>query len=540
MNDIQTAKPPQYLNDFWTPSIKDLGYEHLGETLCDLAVNCDPPFAVAVQGGWGSGKTSLLRTTMHLLGGEPLKLDPDKDLIQAGEVPDKILEHLKGQTPRLSKAKQKEIKTIWFNPWQHQQEAHPMVALLQEIRDQFSIRLKMVNSGKKKFRLALKNGLGLMDALISSAIGITGSAHGKFGLDKHEEDAAKYDKENYNKPLDSQRFQMQFETAVSYLISDTQTHSKKGRLIIFVDDLDRCERQQVLDLLEAIKLYLNTHKCVFIFGLDPVHTERALTEAGLSEGSARQYLHKLFQMSFSLPRSRKFPTFISDNLKQLNKDKTFDFGAEPPTRWEVIEKKEKETEAGQDKPKDNTGKPADQQKKQFTSQIPLEEERKSFDRNTGEALTTLLNEILEGNPRRMKNFLNLLFFRGRSLKSRDKQQVDPLALSMLLGLRYYYPRVYRYLEENKQKAMGEIKIAMKNERQVAADDGLERWLVACMHLPQYEEPNPKADPTKDAYEKLDGDHHTDQNALFAVLQRFKNLFQAFTIDQETLARYLEP
>jgi hypothetical protein len=44
--------------------------------------------------------------------------------------------------------------------------------------------------------------------------------------------------------------------------------ARKRRLVVFVDDLDRCEPDVAYQMLEAVKLYLNIEGIVFVFGVD--------------------------------------------------------------------------------------------------------------------------------------------------------------------------------------------------------------------------------------------------------------------------------
>jgi hypothetical protein len=47
-----------------------------------------------------------------------------------------------------------------------------------------------------------------------------------------------------------------------------QIDETKGALVVFVDDLDRCLPEKTVQVLEAIKLFLDKHGCVFVLGAD--------------------------------------------------------------------------------------------------------------------------------------------------------------------------------------------------------------------------------------------------------------------------------
>jgi hypothetical protein len=86
------------------------------------------------------------------------------------------------------------------------------------------------------------------------------------------------------------------------------------RLVVFIDDLDRCSEAQAVRLLEGVKLYLQTRYCVFVFGLDGAAIRRAVerTLEGATPESAQEYLEKLFQATLHVPVTRTLQPFIED------------------------------------------------------------------------------------------------------------------------------------------------------------------------------------------------------------------------------------
>ena len=135
-----------YLNDSWTPDVTGLAYEHMLDSFVDALQVCQPPMALAVYGGWGSGKTSFMRAAMVRLGGDLPELDPDQSLIANP----KMLNEKEREDWGKQKKKMfqngtkppKGLQTVWFNPWKHQNDSHPMIGLLHEIRTHFSWQLK--------------------------------------------------------------------------------------------------------------------------------------------------------------------------------------------------------------------------------------------------------------------------------------------------------------------------------------------------------------------------------------------------------------
>ncbi|MEZ6176813.1 MAG: P-loop NTPase fold protein [Candidatus Scalinduaceae bacterium] len=111
---------------------------------------------------------------------------------------------------------------------------------------------------------------------------------------------------------------------------------KSFRIVVFVDDLDRCLPDKAVELLEAIKLFLNIEGYLFVIGVD-----REVVKKGISYRyrhfeynneekkdnfiiSPEDYLDKMIQLPLELPvieQGRK-KTFIkslmgkSDDFKE--------------------------------------------------------------------------------------------------------------------------------------------------------------------------------------------------------------------------------
>jgi hypothetical protein len=78
------------------------------------------------------------------------------------------------------------------------------------------------------------------------------------------------------------------------------------RVVVLVDDLDRCLPQAVMATLEAIKLFLSVKKMVFVIAADQEMVRHAIAASlgasSRSERFAQRYLDKIVQLPVSLPR----------------------------------------------------------------------------------------------------------------------------------------------------------------------------------------------------------------------------------------------
>ena len=82
------------------------------------------------------------------------------------------------------------------------------------------------------------------------------------------------------------------------------------RIILYIDDLDRCPLDKVVEVLQAVHLLLAFELFVVVVAVDPRWLERSLLKAYVPETgqagrtdsfSAQNYLEKIFQIPFSIP-----------------------------------------------------------------------------------------------------------------------------------------------------------------------------------------------------------------------------------------------
>lgn len=104
----------------------------------------------------------------------------------------------------------------------------------------------------------------------------------------------------------------QFHEGLTTLIRELVTDLNR-RLVVFIDDLDRCLPEQAIGVLEALKVFLDIQGCVFVLGIDREIIERgirvrykdfALSGAALAGPfpvAERDYLEKIVQVPFRLP-----------------------------------------------------------------------------------------------------------------------------------------------------------------------------------------------------------------------------------------------
>ena len=100
-----------------------------------------------------------------------------------------------------------------------------------------------------------------------------------------------------------EQFQQKFEMIV-------ENYYRNKRIVIFIDDLDRCLPEKAIEILESIKLFLDVGNCIIVLGID----ERVISKSmevkykdfliGKNKEipiSGKNYLEKFIQLGFKLP-----------------------------------------------------------------------------------------------------------------------------------------------------------------------------------------------------------------------------------------------
>ncbi len=402
----------QYYNDTWTLD-DNFGMGRAGDQVARIALEAEPPFTLGITGKWGSGKTSVMRRAFVTLGGQPVEQKlPMQDTLGREKDDDwKALLHNASENrkkelswPAEVHEDAQQIFCVWYSPWQHQNENNPLIPLVKEIQAQFSTFIRWKKKGEEINR---RGGLAvakLLEHLADAAA--TMYLRKNINVAKGVTDAVQQGWHDAAPDLtslsDGQRFHLLFEDAVTEVlkaVTESDSLRDKAPLVIFVDDLDRCEEGVIVRLLEAIKLYLGSQRCLFVLGLDDNAVMEALKRHwNRAEDANREYLEKLFQATLSVP----LPTAkgIKDRIaKQLSAHKI------PSLKGDATS-------------------------------------------SAREKMAEDIEQLLEPNPRKIKNFINGLCATWNMLDSAHwiKDEGEARQFLVFHYLRQYHRSIWRLLE----------------------------------------------------------------------------------------------
>jgi hypothetical protein len=261
---------------------------------------CRPPMVFGVHGYWGAGKTSFLQAVMYELTGKcPQKPECDDE--------DAKTHPAWKKSPPIA---------VWFEAWRYQNESSPVVALLHELRENLRWSTHPVSTAMQKGKdaaltlwntafLAFDSLNARVEAEMDAGIGKVkaGASINPIPIARARDEVAKA---RHATPLPSNQIRDALNEILGRLLS--MTPAKSERIVIFIDDLDRCSATAMFSLLESIKIYLNLEKCVFVLGINRHELERNIAsvlpepiERDQRQIRAHEYIEKLCGNIVRLP-----------------------------------------------------------------------------------------------------------------------------------------------------------------------------------------------------------------------------------------------
>ena len=399
-------------------NIDYLNFGYIVDLIVEIAMNRElTPSAIGLYGDWGSGKSSLMKLA--------------QDRIE-----------------RLSKAKKKKEddtpKTlcIEFNGWLFEGYEDTKTSLCGTILDKLDdaqrfgpevankakdlikkIDFKKLIGKGVKFGMdyLLTGGIGaLTDLTLSSILSSLKDKSGSIETKDIEDILAKFKTEEKTR-TEIKKFRDDFKQ----LLED----SKVENVVVFIDELDRCSPDTILDLFEAMRLFLFVDGMSFIIGADERLIQYAIKTKykevpGNNLDIGKEYLEKVIQYPVTIPQLNhaEVNQYLSCLLleptlseEEFNKFLKVVNSIEPDMELTIELLNEKE--------------------------CGITEKCKA-DMALARQISSVLAPSINGNPRQCKRFLNTLAMRLSLAKARGVK-LDKNILAKLMLAEYFNPEFFK-------------------------------------------------------------------------------------------------
>ena len=231
-------------------------------------------------------------------------------------------------------------------------------------------------------------------------------------------------------------------------------------LVVFIDDLDRCLPPNVIDMLEALRLFLAVEKTAFVIGADENIVRYAIASRypevpGHSVDVGRDYLEKIIQVPLRVPplTASETETYLNllgceralepgqfDQLVAVTKDNRRTKGLGVAMNYGIAR-----SHLGTDVP-------------ELATHMELIAR-----------IAHVLSGEFQGNPRYTKRFMNTLLLRRRIARARNVE-LDQAVLAKLMLLEYFHETQFRQLYRWQAQGSGKAALLVELERTARAGE----------------------------------------------------------------------
>ena len=233
----------------------------------------DVPFAISIDGGWGSGKTFLLKRWQQQLANDG-------------------------------------YHAIYFNAWEDDFCSDPLLSIIGHLAEHATTDNTIATKAKALPALAMKLlprfssplAFAAYTAIFNEPVppellqSVKSTGQALAAPDEKQEAAGYYLMDYAELKHNRAELRDQLES-----LSNLVAEKTRKPLVFIIDELDRCRPTYAIELLERVKHILSVPGIVFVFGVNRDELCHALKSV-YGEIDADVYLRRFFDMEFGLPK----------------------------------------------------------------------------------------------------------------------------------------------------------------------------------------------------------------------------------------------
>ena len=234
-----------------------------------LLNSIDDNCTIALDGDWGSGKTFFIKQVQMIIDAYNGRLDKTCSTDIQGKF---------GDINRVSQI------TVYYDAWENDGEADPLLSILYEIITAFDYDIKNFYT----------NEAGQIPKTLLTSIFERLSI--KYLNVSVKDTLGKLSSEN---PFAQIQNNKDLKEEISNFLQEIKIE-RGDKLIIFVDELDRCKPSYAVKMLERIKHFFSNENIIFVFAINSFELQNTIKQYYGSSFNAYQYLDRFFDLRVEL------------------------------------------------------------------------------------------------------------------------------------------------------------------------------------------------------------------------------------------------
>lgn len=226
----------------------------------------DDCYSIALNGDWGAGKTFFIKQVKLILDTyNPISQLPEDTRKEVEVLAEKDFSYPTNYT------------TVYYDAWANDSHVDPILSLI----------YATINSNQINYTVERQRDIGNAAAAIADAITEHGISNILKSLRGTDQLAPIKEKESIK------------ELVKDFLNALINEHG--DRLVIFIDELDRCKPDYALSIMERIKHFFDDERITFVFAVNLSQLQHTVKSYYGSAFDATRYLDKFFDIQMGLP-----------------------------------------------------------------------------------------------------------------------------------------------------------------------------------------------------------------------------------------------
>lgn len=409
-------------------NIDYLNFGYLVDLIVEIAMNRElTPSTIGLYGDWGSGKSSLMKLAQNKI----------EELAEKKK-------HKDDNTPK--------TLCIEFNGWLFEGYEDTKSSLcgiiLDTLADEERFGPEITRRAKeliKKIDFKKLIGKGVkfgIDYLLTGGIGALTDLTLSSILNSLKDQAGSVEAKDITEILEKFKSEEKTRTEIKRFREDFKKllkDSKVENVVVFIDELDRCAPDTILEVFEAMRLFLFVDGMSFIIGADERLIQYAIKTKykevpGNNLDIGKEYLEKVIQYPITIPQLNyaEVKQYLACLLLESTlTDKEFDkflgivHGMQPDKELTIEVLREKASDIV---------------------------EKCKADMALAKQISSILAPSINGNPRQCKRFLNTLTMRQKLAKSRGIE-LDKNILAKLMLAEYFNPEFFKAITKPENREL---------------------------------------------------------------------------------------